>query len=353
MRRVLILIVLLVALPLSVFAQGNVSWRLTFYNSLDLSGNVVARADAPNLNFNFTGEGSFLPPGVDINRFSLRAQTQEQFAEGVYEFQAGSDDGVRVYVDGDLIIDSFINRGFTPNENTAQKYLDEGFHTISVEYYQDGGDAQLQVGWARVADAAPPGPQPGPALPGVQVGLGQVVNVEGLSVRSGPYLGATRLDIIEPGTTYPVFARNTQEGIYNWYLIQVQDFIEVFDDVSGQDIRQYIGEPIFGWVSGRYFFVDTPEDQIPLQESVFETLTNPPPTGVTGVTRSNMRLRAGPSYRTSTLEILDWGAEVEIVSRTVQARENHWFQVRYEGRLGWLYAPFIGIAGDIDNVPQY
>jgi len=190
-----------------------------------------------------------------------------------------------------------------------------------------------------------------PFAAAVQIGTGQVINVRGLSVRSGPYLGASRLAIIAPGRSYPILARNRAEGTYNWYQSVIQDI-----QLDAEGNEQPIGEPLYGWVSGRYFLIDVPEENVPELTSVFETLS-PPSTGVGGVTISNLRLRRGPSYRTPTLLILDWGAELEILSRTIQANEDFWYQVRYDDgeadRIGWVYAPYVNPIGDIESVPAY
>lgn len=349
-----LLFMLLLALLAPVLARAQDAggiWLVSYYATPNLSGGVVATETSPTLNLNFSADRTLLPPGLDIEGFSLRAQTQPRLQAGTYEFRAGSSDGIRVYVDGELLIDSFVEREFAPNQDTASISLTEGIHAISVEYFNAGGDARLEVSWQRVSELATA--VSGPALPQVQVGTGQVFNVEGLSVRTGPYLGASRVEIIEPGTSFPVFARNTQEGQFTWYLIAAREVIEVDDDTTGQEIVAPVGDPVIGWVSGRYFLIDVPDEQVPLVDSVFESLATPPSTGVQGVSRSNLRLRQFPSYRTPTLIVLDWGADFEILSRTIQENDNFWYQVNYEGQIGWVYAPYVSVVGDIDLVPDY
>jgi type IV pilus assembly protein PilY1 len=63
-----------------------------------------------------------------------------------YTFNARSDDGVRVTVDGSLIIDKWFDQGATDNW-TAVKNLSAGTHTVVVDYYERTGNAQLNVGW--------------------------------------------------------------------------------------------------------------------------------------------------------------------------------------------------------------
>ncbi len=377
-RRLFPLLTVLAAMLLlsPVRAQDDGSgWRLTYYNTTDLSGTVAATGSAARLDLDFNGNPGLLPPEVSRNRFSLVAQTQQSFAEGSYEFQAGSDDGVRVYVDGQIIINSFDQRTFQPAQDTAVIFLTAAIHTVRVEYFNAGGDARLQVDWAFTRNVLAEVPS-GAVLPlsGGPFGNGQVVTVEGLSVRSGPYLGATLLTSIEPGTTFPVFARNDQEGEFTWYLINARpgstptqaatavpaavatlDPLTTATPITAPTAvpQTSTRPPLYGWVSGRYFLLNFPQSTVPSQASVFETLTNPPSTGIQGITRSNLRMRQFPSYRTPTLQILDWGAEFEILSRTIQGRENFWYQVNHEGQLGWVYAPYVTIIGNIDGVPDY
>ncbi|MFZ4815695.1 MAG: PA14 domain-containing protein [Phototrophicaceae bacterium] len=351
------------AVPLAAEEFGS-GWTLNWYPNTALSGSPVATTNADRIDFDFRAGTPVIPSGIDLNSFSLRAQASVNFAAGTYRFSSGSDDGLRLYVDGVILTTAFIDRGYVQGQDQAEVYLTAGAHNVQVEYYQNNGDARLRVSWEQISatnqtqtsatanPAATAAPTAIP-LPEGQVGTGQVVGAEGLTVRSGPFLGASRVTIIAPGTEYPLFARNTAEGEFTWYRIQVQSSVAVVDDITGETISTPSGPIRNGWVSGRYFVIDVADAQIPVETTIFETLTAPARTGVVGVLRSNMRLRAGASYRTSTLAILDWGAEVEIVGRTIQARENHWFQVYYGDQVGWLFAPFITIQGDINTVPTY
>ncbi|MDC0164793.1 tandem-95 repeat protein [bacterium] len=64
---------------------------------------------------------------------------------GQYNFRTHSDDGVRLFVDGSLIIDSWFD--YPPTSNTGLIELNEGQHTIVLEYYENGGGAMCDLFW--------------------------------------------------------------------------------------------------------------------------------------------------------------------------------------------------------------
>ena len=95
------------------------------------------------------GEGS---PGAGIgaNRFVARWTRTMSFAPGDYEFAVTADDGVRLYVDGVLVIDKWIDQAPTTYRTTLP--LDGGPHKIVMEYYENGGGAVARFGYTQVGD---------------------------------------------------------------------------------------------------------------------------------------------------------------------------------------------------------
>jgi hypothetical protein len=65
---------------------------------------------------------------------------------GTYTFTATADDGIRVWVDGVLIIDAWKNQAATTY--TATRTLTAGDHQVKVEYYEASGGAVAKVSWA-------------------------------------------------------------------------------------------------------------------------------------------------------------------------------------------------------------
>src|SRR5207245_672669 len=62
---------------------------------------------------------------------------------GTYTFSANADDGIRVYVDGGLIIDQWHDASGIVY--TASPFLTAGPHTVTVEYYENAGSAFVNV----------------------------------------------------------------------------------------------------------------------------------------------------------------------------------------------------------------
>jgi hypothetical protein len=75
----------------------------------------------------------------------VRWEKAEYFKGGTYRFYAIADDGVRVYVDDQLIIDAWVIQPAT--EYKADLNLSDGPHKIVVEYYEEAEDAQIRVYW--------------------------------------------------------------------------------------------------------------------------------------------------------------------------------------------------------------
>ena len=74
------------------------------------------------------------------------ATTVYRFREGRYKFVTVSDDGVRVYVDDELIIDNWTHHAATTDARTVRL---SGEHRVTVRYCQDGGGSAFSLDWFR------------------------------------------------------------------------------------------------------------------------------------------------------------------------------------------------------------
>ena len=186
-----------------------------YYNNTSLSGNPVFVRTDPQINF-YWGNSSpdnSLPPF----NFSARWQGNFTFDQGIYAFTAITSDGMRLYVDGNPIIDRW--RDQAPYIYSASVTLSQGSHLIVVEYYEHTGGATAQVSWKNTS----PSPQapvissftatPSSTTPGQPVTLSWIVSgATALAIDNGvgnvSNFNATAVSPVQT-TTYKLTASNS------------------------------------------------------------------------------------------------------------------------------------------------
>jgi hypothetical protein len=139
----------------TTLAQGptpqhtDAAWQASYWNNTALSGTAVLQRSEPNLDHNW-GAGS-PGPGVNSDQFSARWTRYIDVPAGNYRFTATADDGIRVWVNGDLLINDWSDhQARTVN---ADRYLGAGHHLITVEYYENSGQAVAAIAWTLLAPA--------------------------------------------------------------------------------------------------------------------------------------------------------------------------------------------------------
>lgn len=128
---------------LGVSADPSPSWRGEYYNNVNLTGSPALVRDDTNISFDW-GNGA-PAAGVNADHLSVRWTSFVNFGAGDYTFYAQVDDGVRLWVDGHLIIDQWHDTPVTTY--SATKYLSAGYHDLRVEYYENVGKAVCKVWW--------------------------------------------------------------------------------------------------------------------------------------------------------------------------------------------------------------
>ncbi|MDT0403450.1 MULTISPECIES: family 16 glycoside hydrolase [Streptomyces] len=66
-------------------------------------------------------------------------------ANGSYTFRLSSDDGSRLLIDGQVVIDHDGLHGAEPKDGTVQ--LTEGMHSLRIDHFERGGDQVLNLAW--------------------------------------------------------------------------------------------------------------------------------------------------------------------------------------------------------------
>lgn len=87
-------------------------------------------------------------PGVNSGNYSVRWKgTVKATTAGTYGFQTNSDDGVRLYVNGTLLIDNFTDHAPVINTGSIAAIAAGASMDIQLEFYQAGGGAVIDLKW--------------------------------------------------------------------------------------------------------------------------------------------------------------------------------------------------------------
>ena len=136
------------ACPNDTLATLSDRWKLEVWNNKDFAGGTVEQrydaAGGGGFSFNW---GSGRPSScVGNDTYAVRFSRQAYFgASASYTFTATTDDGVRLFVDGNKVIDDW--RDMAPTGHTAIVSLTAGWHDLRMEYYENAGGALATLSW--------------------------------------------------------------------------------------------------------------------------------------------------------------------------------------------------------------
>lgn len=327
------------ALNLTQAQEFGTNWSAVFFPTNNLTGTGVTVSGINGLNFNWGTGGPIINgvpvAGMPVDNFSARFSSTQTFAAGNYTFTISSDDGVRVYIDGAVVLDKFIGRPLATD--TFTRSMTAGPHSLIVEYFEGIDQAILQVQWAfgGAVSTAGPSPTPGPTSTPAPTGLpnipggsitGTVIRAAVLNVRASPSIFSDRVGQILRGQTYQIIGRDSNA---RWFLLQL----------SGYQ----------GWVLGYYLYIPQNEFSAPVA-SDFVLGGNPSAvTGVVAQSFATVRLRAQPTIYAAQIGRITWGGAMAVTGRTPA---GDWYRVVWKGTEGWAVSAYLRIVeGDLNNVP--
>jgi glucose/arabinose dehydrogenase len=165
----------------------------TYWDNRDFTGTSVTRTDR-TVAFDW-GTGSPVG-GIAADTFSVRwsGEIQAQFSQ-TYTFHVRADDGVRLWVNNQLLVDKWIDQG--PTEWSGSIALTAGSrYPIRLEYYENGGGAVAELRWSSTSTpkSLVPGSQLYPTAGGIITGRyylltaqcsGKCLDVSGASTADG------------------------------------------------------------------------------------------------------------------------------------------------------------------------
>ncbi len=126
--------------------QPITGWRGEYFKNPNLDGLPWLTRDDAEINFNWAlgSPDPLIPP----DNFSVRWTRTFYLNAGTWRFTTATDDGVRLRVDGVLLIDKWIDQPRTTYSGDIA--LSAGNHTVEMEYYEHTGLAAAQLLYARV-----------------------------------------------------------------------------------------------------------------------------------------------------------------------------------------------------------
>jgi hypothetical protein len=174
------------------------AWKGEYFNNKSLSGTPALVRDDANIAFNW-GNGSPAPNVIGSDNFSVRwTRVLPNSAAGRYRFVAKVDDGVRVWVNGQLVINSWADH--TPVEFVGDVDFAGGDMNVVVEYYENSGGAQANVTRTQLSTV--------PSVPSVPSGATATINGLRVNLRQGPSVSNQILTVLTQGQRVTLLARN-------------------------------------------------------------------------------------------------------------------------------------------------
>ncbi|MBN1804455.1 MAG: hypothetical protein JW837_04330 [Sedimentisphaerales bacterium] len=152
-RKLIYLASFILALSLAAPANGAEGLQAEYYHGT--SSNpwrdlILERID-PTVDFNW-GTGS-PDPSINVDGFTVRwTGMVEVPASATYTFYTQTDDGVRLWVGGQPIINNWSDHSNTQDSGTIALAAGQQYEII-LEFYENGGDAVCELSWQSSAIA--------------------------------------------------------------------------------------------------------------------------------------------------------------------------------------------------------
>lgn len=292
------------------------AFHAEYFNNTTLGGSPVLVRDEGAINYNW-GHGS---PAAQVpaDRFSARWTANLTLTPGRYRFTATSDDGVRVWVNNQLLIDAWFDR---PARTFTGEYdVGAGAIPVRVEYYENTNLAEMRFSYSLVSG------QPGTG--GQYPGTATVTSYK-LNVRRGP------------GTNFAIITKLNTGDVVN---------LTGYRNGDATWVQVALPNGTTGWVSALYIRTSIPiSGLIPLTPTT--PGPNPPPsTGGTGTVITGMlNVRTGPGVGYAAFTTVSNGATVTLLGRDSTAT---WVKVILrDGRQGWVNASYLSTTVPVINLP--
>ena len=285
-------------------------WRAEYFNNASLSGSPALVRDEGQPNYSW-GYGSPAPGVIANDFFSARWTRTMDMMAGRYRFVVTTDDGVRLWVNNQLIINGWRNQAALTQ--SAEIDLVGGPVPIRMEYYEADVLAEARLSWQRVGVSANTGGAP---LASVKSNY--------LNVRQGP------------GTNYGVLSQ-----LARGQMVQLAGFRN--HDASW--VKVVLPDGRQGWCYSGYLQASIPLSSLVLENSL------PQPVGDKKATVTNanyVNVRSGPGVANKIITALPRGTSVELLGRN---SSTTWAKVQLaSGVTGWMNAHYLSSVTPINSL---
>ncbi len=118
-----------------------------YFNNKTLAGSpVLERVEVVNFSWGTKSPG----PGINKDAFSVRWTGKvEATATGSFTFQTTSNDGVRLWIDGVLVVDNWTNHATVANNSPVIAMAKNQRYAVTMEFYDNTGNAVARLKWKK------------------------------------------------------------------------------------------------------------------------------------------------------------------------------------------------------------
>ena len=211
-------------------------WLGQYFNNSNLSGVPAAERVDTAVDF-IWGSSSPIPNAVEDDNFAVRWVGTPSFTAGRYQFLVTADGGIRLWINDQLLIDSWQD-SYVVKPYGAAITLPGGPATLRLEFLEDKGLAEVHLSWLREGETAVSTITTSPANAAASGNLtATLVNARHLNVRSGP------------GMSHEPFAY-----LSSWQVVELTGYRDLYADW----VQVMLPDGRTGWAGARYLSSDFP-----------------------------------------------------------------------------------------------
>jgi glucose/arabinose dehydrogenase len=122
----------------------------TYFDNVGFAGASVSRVD-PRVEFNWSDGAPMASMGADTFSVRWTGQVQAQHSE-TYTFYTLSNDGIRLWVNGQLLIDNWTDHSAVENSGAIALAAGQRY-ALRLEFYENTGNARVRLSWSSPSTA--------------------------------------------------------------------------------------------------------------------------------------------------------------------------------------------------------